>query len=277
MLPRHLEIILEIDRRLLDEARSRFPGQEERVGRIGLVEGRSAGQIRMANLAIVGSHSTNGVAAIHSQLLRTTTVKDLSEMFPERFNNKTNGVTPRRWLLLANDGLVSVIKDAIGESWITDLGQLRRLETFAYDKSFRESFRKAKHKAKVEFANWLKSTSGLTVDPETIFDSQVKRIHEYKRQLLNALRIVVLYNRLRGNPDLDMVPTHLSVCWQGGPCIPPRQAHHQVHQQCCGNARRGPRRARAAQGSFSSRVLRFDGREADTGLRCIQPDIDRWL
>jgi glycogen phosphorylase len=207
MLPRPLEIVLEINRRLLDEARSRFPGQEERVARISLAEGGEQGQIRMANLAIVGSHSTNGVAAIHSQLLRTTTVKDLSEMFPERFNNKTNGVTPRRWLLLANDGLVSVIKDAIGESWITDLGQLRRLETFAYDKSFRESFLKAKHKAKVQFANWLKSTAGLSVDPETIFDSQVKRIHEYKRQLLNALRIVVLYNRLRGNPNLDMVPT----------------------------------------------------------------------
>ena len=122
----------------------------------------------MANLAIVGSHSTNGVAAIHSQLLRTTTVKDLSDMFPERFNNKTNGVTPRRWLLLANGGLVSVIKDAIGESWITDLGQLRRLETFADDRSFRESFRKAKHEAKVQFANWLKSASGLSVDPETM-------------------------------------------------------------------------------------------------------------
>jgi starch phosphorylase len=207
MLPRHLEIILEINRRLLDEARSRFSGQEERVGRISLVEGGEQRQIRMANLAIVASHSTNGVAAIHSQLLRTTTVKDLAEMFPERFNNKTNGVTPRRWLLLANAGLVSVIKDAIGESWITDLGQLRRLETLADDKSFRETFRKAKHKAKVQFADWLKSTSGLSIDPETMFDSQVKRIHEYKRQLLNALRIVVLYNRLRSNPDLDMVPT----------------------------------------------------------------------
>jgi len=207
MIPRHLEIILEIDRRLLDEARSRFAGQEERVRRISLVEEGEQRQIRMANLAIVASHSTNGVAAIHSQLLRTTTVKDLSEMFPERFNNKTNGVTPRRWLLLANGGLVSVIKDAIGESWITDLGQLRRLETFAYDKSFRESFRKAKRTAKVQFANWLKSTSGLSVDPETMFDSQVKRIHEYKRQLLNALRVVVLYSRLRGNPDIDMVPT----------------------------------------------------------------------
>jgi len=207
MLPRHLEIILEIDRRLLDEARSRFSGQEERVRRISLVEEGVQPQIRMANLAVVASHSTNGVAAIHSQLLRTTTMKDLSEMFPERFNNKTNGVTPRRWLLLANGGLVSVIKDAIGESWITDLGQLRHLEAFADDKTFRERFRKAKYDAKVQFANWLKFTSGLSVDPETMFDCQVKRIHEYKRQLLNALRIVVLYNRLRGNPDMDMVPT----------------------------------------------------------------------
>jgi starch phosphorylase len=207
MLPRHLEIILEIDRRLLEEARSRFSGQEERVRRVSLVEEGVQPQIRMANLAVVASHSTNGVAAIHSQLLRTTTMKDLSEMFPERFNNKTNGVTPRRWLLLANGGLVSVIKDAIGESWITDLGQLRHLEAFADDKTFRERFRKAKYDAKVQFANWLKFTSGLSVDPETMFDCQVKRIHEYKRQLLNALRIVVLYNRLRGNPDMDMVPT----------------------------------------------------------------------
>jgi starch phosphorylase len=202
-----LEIILEIDRRFLEEARSRFSGQEERVRRVSLVEEGVQPQIRMANLAVVASHSTNGVAAIHSQLLRTTTMKDLSEMFPERFNNKTNGVTPRRWLLLANGGLVSVIKDAIGESWITDLGQLRHLEAFADDKTFRERFRKAKHDAKVQFANWLKFTSGLSVDPETMFDCQVKRIHEYKRQLLNALRIVVLYNRLRGNPDMDMVPT----------------------------------------------------------------------
>jgi len=207
MLPRHLEIILEIDRRFLEEARSRFSGQEERVRRVSLVEEGVQPQIRMANLAVVASHSTNGVAAIHSQLLRTTTMKDLSEMFPERFNNKTNGVTPRRWLLLANGGLVSVIKDAIGESWITDLGQLRHLEAFADDKSFHERFRKAKRDAKVQFANWLKFTSGLSVDPETMFDCQVKRIHEYKRQLLNALRIVVLYNRLRGNPDMDLAPT----------------------------------------------------------------------
>ena len=160
----------------------------------------------MANLAIVGSHSTNGVAAIHSQLLRTRTVKDLAEMFPDRFSNKTNGVTPRRWLLLANPALARTITDAIGDGWITDLAELQRLKPLADDKSFRQAFRKAKRQAKAEFARWLKTTTGQVVDPETMFDCQVKRIHEYKRQLLNALRIVVLYNRLRTNPRLDVRP-----------------------------------------------------------------------
>ena len=160
----------------------------------------------MANLAIVGSHSTNGVAAIHSELLRKTTVKDLAEIFPERFNNKTNGVTPRRWLLLANPALSRAITEAIGDGWITDLSQLSRLKPLAGDKSFRDAFRKAKREAKWQFADWLRWSSGQTVDPDTIFDCQVKRIHEYKRQLLNALRIVVLYNRLRENPELEMHP-----------------------------------------------------------------------
>ena len=160
----------------------------------------------MANLAIVGSHSTNGVAAIHSQLLRTMTVKDLAEMFPERFSNKTNGVTPRRWLLLANAPLARVITDAIGDGWIADLSQLGRLKPLAEDRGFRDAFRKATREAKLQFADWLKAKSGETVDPDTIFDSHVKRIHEYKRQLLNALRIVVLYNRLRENPGLEMAP-----------------------------------------------------------------------
>jgi starch phosphorylase len=158
----------------------------------------------MANLAIVGSHSTNGVAAIHSELLRTMTVKDLAEMFPERFNNKTNGVTPRRWLLLANPMLARAISDAIGDDWVTDLARLRELGAFAADKAFRQAFHDAKRQAKVRFAEWLRSTSGQIVDPHSIFDCQIKRIHEYKRQLLNALRIIVLYSRLRENPDLEM-------------------------------------------------------------------------
>jgi glycogen phosphorylase len=206
MLPRHLEIIYEINRRFLDSVRGRFPGDEGRVARMSLVEEGQQRNIRMANLAIVGSHSTNGVAAIHSGLLRTMTVKDLAEMFPERFNNKTNGVTPRRWLLLANPPLAATITEVIGDGWITDLAQLSKIKRLADDHGFGDAFRQAKRKAKIQFANYLKETTQQAVDPETIFDCQVKRIHEYKRQLLNALRVVVLYNRLRENPNLEMAP-----------------------------------------------------------------------
>jgi starch phosphorylase len=206
LLPRHLEIIYEINWRFLDEVRVRFPGDEARIERVSLVEEGNQRKIRMANLAIVGSHSTNGVAAVHSKLLQTTTVKDLAEMFPERFNNKTNGVTPRRWLLEANPALSDAITRVIGESWTTDLSQLNKLKPLAHDDNFREVFLTSKRKAKVHFANWLKSTSGKIVDPETIYDCHIKRIHEYKRQLLNALRIIVVYNRLRENPGMNMVP-----------------------------------------------------------------------
>jgi starch phosphorylase len=206
LLPRHLEIILEINHRLLEAVRQCFPGGAGRVEAISLIEEGAERKVRMANLAIVGSHSTNGVAAIHSELLRTTTVKDLAAMFPERFNNKTNGVTPRRWLRLANPALAGTITQAIGDGWMTDLGQLRQLKPLADDRGLQDAFCKAKREAKAHFADWLKVTAGQTVDPDTIFDCQVKRIHEYKRQLLNALRIVVLYHRLRQHPDLDMTP-----------------------------------------------------------------------
>ena len=206
LLPRHLEIILEINRRLLDEVRAHAPDDEGRVSRISLVEEGEQRKIRMANLAIVGSHSTNGVAAIHSRLLRTVTVRDLAEMYPERFNNKTNGVTPRRWLLLANPALAAVITEAIGDGWITDLSELTKLGALADDRGFRDAVRKAKRDAKSGFARWVRSSVGVTLNPDSIFDSQVKRIHEYKRQLLNALRVVVLYNRLRLDSDLQMAP-----------------------------------------------------------------------
>ena len=205
-IPRPLEIIYEINRRLLDEVRLRFPGDNGRVARISLVEEGPTKHVRMANLAIIGSHSTNGVAAIHSQLLRTTTVRDFAEMYPERFSNKTNGVTPRRWLLLANPPLARTITEAIGDGWITDLSQLSNLKPLAEDASFQEAFSKATREAKSQFADWLRKSFNQVVDPDSIFDSQVKRIHEYKRQLLNALRIIVLYNRLRENPKLEIPP-----------------------------------------------------------------------
>jgi starch phosphorylase len=206
LLPRHLEIIYEINRRLLDTVRTRFPGDEGRLARTSLIEEGPEKHVRMANLAIVGSHSTNGVAAIHSELLRTRTVKDLAELFPKRFSNKTNGVTPRRWLLLCNPALAQTITGAIGDSWISDLSQLTKLKPLADNRDFRNAFLKAKRQAKAQFADWLKAASGQVVDPNTIFDCQVKRIHEYKRQLLNALRIVVLYTRLRANPNLKVAP-----------------------------------------------------------------------
>jgi starch phosphorylase len=206
LLPRHLEIVYEINRRLLDDVRRRFPGDDGRVRRVSLIEEGGEPTVRMANLAIAGSHSTNGVAAIHSGLLRTVTVKDLAEQFPERFNNKTNGVTPRRWLRLCNPALSAVITGAIGEGWITDLGQLRRLTPRAEDRGFRDAVRAAKREAKVQFAAWLRTATGQAVDPDTIFDCQVKRIHEYKRQLLNALRVIVLYQRLRENPGASIIP-----------------------------------------------------------------------
>ena len=206
MLPRHLEIINEINRRFLGDVRGRFPGDTKRIERVSIVEDGPDKKVRMANLAVVGSHSTNGVAEIHSNLLRQTTLKDLAEIFPERFNNKTNGVTPRRWLQLCNPGLSGLIADAIGDGWIGDLSELGNLRAFTEDSGFRDDFRKAKRDAKRQFCDWLLWSTGQMLDPESIFDCQVKRIHEYKRQFLNALRIVVLYNRLRQDPGHDMPP-----------------------------------------------------------------------
>ncbi len=205
-MPRHLEIMYEVNRQLLHEVQTRFPGDDARLGRMSLIEEGPVQQVRMANLAITGSHSTNGVAAIHSELLRTTVVKDFADMFPERFNNKTNGVTPRRWLLLANPELSQLITETIGEGWVVDLTQLEGLLPYADDPAFIRAFLQAKRAAKLRFADWLRRWSGHEVDPDSIFDCQIKRIHEYKRQLLNVLHIILLYNQLRYDPHLEVAP-----------------------------------------------------------------------
>jgi starch phosphorylase len=204
--PRLLEIVHEINRRFLEDTRQRYPGDENRIQRMSIIDRSSTPHVRMANLSIVGTHSTNGVAQIHSHLLRTRVVPDFAELFPERFNNKTNGVTPRRWLLLANPDLSKLVTEAIGDGWTKDLGQLRQLLPLATDAEFQNRLRQSKLTAKEQFAIWLKATTGTVVDVHSIFDSQIKRIHEYKRQLLNVLHIVVLYNRLRANPELTMPP-----------------------------------------------------------------------
>jgi starch phosphorylase len=204
--PRLLEIIYEINRRFLDQVRAWRPDDPGLLPRMSMVEEVPARQIRMAHLAIVGSHSTNGVAQIHSDLLRTRVVRDFAEMYPERFNNKTNGVTPRRWLLAANPELSTLVTDAIGDGWVANLAELNRLRPFATDAGFQESFARAKRNAKDRFATWLKDSTGTLVDPQSIFDSQIKRIHEYKRQLLNLLHCAVLYRRIRGGGEAGMPP-----------------------------------------------------------------------
>jgi starch phosphorylase len=203
LLPRHLEIVYEINRRFLDDVRAKFPGDDARLQRVSLIEEGASRQVRMAHVAIVGSHSTNGVAALHSELLQQRVVPDFAALYPDRFNNKTNGVTQRRFLLLANPPLAKVITDAIGDGWITDLAQLEKLKPLANDNAFRDAVRKAKRDAKARWIEWLDLPG---IDPDSIFDTQIKRIHEYKRQLLNALHIVVLYNRLRASPSLAVPP-----------------------------------------------------------------------
>jgi starch phosphorylase len=214
LLPRHLEIIYEINRRFLDDVRARHPGDEGCIARVSLIEEGAHRQVRMAHLAIVGSHSTNGVAALHSELLQQRVVPDFAAMFPERFNNKTNGVTPRRWLWLANPSLAAVITEAIGDGWITDLAQLEKLKPLAADRAFCDAIRTAKRQAKLRFMEWLGKPG---IDPDTIFDTQIKRIHEYKRQLLNALHIVVLYQRLRENPSLNVPPRTFFLAGKAAP------------------------------------------------------------
>jgi starch phosphorylase len=209
LLPRHLEIVYEINRRFLDQVRQRYPGDEPRVARMSLIEEGPVRRVRMAHLAVVGTHSTNGVAQIHSDLLKKSVLPDFAAMFPERFNNKTNGVTPRRWLLMANPPMARLITEAVGDGWVTDLSRLRKLVPLAEDSAFRASFRKATREGKTRLVHWLKQATGHVFDPDSIFDSQVKRIHEYKRQLLNVLQIIIRYNRLRQDPNRDVPPrTH---------------------------------------------------------------------
>jgi starch phosphorylase len=206
ILPRHLQIIYEINTRFLDEVGKRFPGDNERLARMSLVGEEREKKIRMAHLAIVGSHSVNGVAEIHSEILKNELFRDFHEMFPERFNNKTNGITQRRWLKQANPPLSALIGDYLGDGWITDLSQLTRLRPLADDPEFVARCQKVKKAGKERLAAYILKQNCIKVDVNSIFDCQVKRIHEYKRQLLNLLHIITLYNRLKDNPGLDITP-----------------------------------------------------------------------
>jgi glycogen phosphorylase len=207
LLPRHLEIIYEINHHFLQEVKLKFPNDLGLLQRLSLIDDAGGNRaVRMANLACVGSHAINGVAALHSELLKQTVLKDFYQFSPEKFSNKTNGVTPRRFMVLSNPQLADLITRCIGSSWITHLDELQRLTTFAEDAGFRHEWRMIKQSMKSKLGNHIQSTYGVTIDPHSIFDILAKRIHEYKRQHLKVLHIITLYNRLKANPDMEMVP-----------------------------------------------------------------------
>ncbi|WP_442932009.1 glycogen/starch/alpha-glucan phosphorylase [Mycobacterium sp. 050134] len=203
-LPRHLAIIYEINRRFLDEVHEKFPGDGDRLRRMSIIGEDGNKNVRMAHLATVGSHAINGVAALHSELLKTSVLHDFYEMWPERFSNKTNGVTPRRFLALANPGLRGLLDRTIGDGWLSDLDRLRGLERFVDDASFRDQWREVKRGNKARLADYIRSAAGVELNPDWLFDIQVKRLHEYKRQHLNVLHVVALYNRLKRDPALTV-------------------------------------------------------------------------
>jgi len=206
VLPRHLEIVYEINARFLDEVRIRFLGDEARLVRMSLIDENGGRYVRMAHLACVGSHAVNGVADLHSELIKQNLLKDFHDLWPEKFSNKTNGVTPRRWLALTNPRLASLICEAIGDGWIKDLDRLRELEKFADEPGFQKAWRDIKRANKEDLAVIARDRTGVSVDPDSLFDVQVKRIHEYKRQLLNVLHIISLYHRIKSDSHFSVQP-----------------------------------------------------------------------
>ncbi len=207
LLPRHLEIIYEINHHFLNEAREKFPNDERRIASLSIIDEHGEKYVRMANLACVGGHAINGVAALHSELLKSQTLRDFYELWPEKFSNVTNGVTPRRWMALSNPEMASLVSEKIGNEWIKDTpSHLPELEKFADDRDFQQQWRKIKLYSKEKLADYIKKTLDIKVEPESLFDVQVKRIHEYKRQHLNALHIIALYNRVKSDPDSLITP-----------------------------------------------------------------------
>jgi starch phosphorylase len=206
LLPRHLEIIYEINHRFLEEVWSKYPGDLARLGRLSLIEEGHQKRIRMAHLACVGSHAINGVALLHTQLLKQDLLRDFYQLWPEKFCNRTNGVTPRRWLLLSNPRLAHLITEKLGKEWMVNLEALKDLEACADDGEFRSRWHQVKQENKQQLAAYIWQKHGIEVDSDSLFDIQAKRIHEYKRQLLNVLHIITLYNRMKENPDVEILP-----------------------------------------------------------------------
>ncbi|KAK8735952.1 hypothetical protein OTU49_005136 [Cherax quadricarinatus] len=234
ILPRHLQIIYEVNHHHLQNVARRWPGDNDRLRRMSLVEEYGEKRINMAHLCIVGSHAVNGVAAIHSEIIKRDIFKDFAELTPEKFQNKTNGITPRRWLLLCNPALADVIAEKIGEDWVVHLDQLAKLKPLVKDSGLIRAIQTAKQENKLRLAKELEQDYGIKVNPSSMFDIQVKRIHEYKRQLLNCLHIITMYNRIKANPSANFVPRTVMI---GGKAAPGYHAAKQIIRLICAVAR----------------------------------------
>jgi starch phosphorylase len=217
LLPRHLEIIYEINRRFLDSVNKRYPGDNHRLTRMSLIDEGGQKYVRMANLACVGSHAINGVAALHTELVKQDVLRDFYDMMPEKFSNKTNGVSPRRFMGLSNPGLSALITSSIGDRWMTDLSELKRLEAFADDQQFQEKWRHIKLENKRRLTGLMRECAAVDINPESMFDILVKRIHEYKRQHLLLLYIITLYNRIKASPSADILPRTFTFSGKAAP------------------------------------------------------------
>ncbi len=273
--PRHLQIILEINAHFLEEVRIRFLGDEERIRRMSLIEESGARQLRMAHLACVGSHAINGVADLHTELLKRDVLKDFYELWPRKFSNKTNGVTPRRWMVLSNPQLSDLITEHIGDGWIKDLAQLKRLEPLAEDADFRARWREIKQHNKRSFAALALKRTGVVADPNSMFDVLVKRIHEYKRQHLQVLHIVSLYHSIKSNPSLAVQPRTFIF---GGKAAPGYHLAKLMIRSDHGGRRCDqprPGRARPASGGIPAQLQRDQRPARISGRRSVGADFHR--
>ena len=278
VLPRHLQIIYEINERFLTEVRRRFGNDDARCRRMSIVEEGSERRVRMATLAVVGSHSVNGVAELHSEILKRDLFPDFAEMWPKKFNNKTNGVTQRRWLLKCNPPLSQLISDAIGDGWITDLYQLRKLIPLAKDSAFASQWRQAKHSAKERLSEVIhqqyeKRGVPIEVNPDALFDCQVKRIHEYKRQLLNLLGVITHYNRIKDGDIARLTPRTVIFGGKAAPGYVMAKDIIRLINAVRASDQQGPDGQRSAEGRIPCRLPRVAGRADFPGRRAIGADL----
>ena len=275
ILPRHLLIIYQINDHFLKEVAARFPGDDDRMRRMSIVGEDGEKHVRMAHLAIVGSHSVNGVSALHSEILKDDLFHDFYEMWPERFNNKTNGITQRRWLKHANRWLADLISSKIGDGWITNLDELKKLRDLADDRDFQQQWIEVKRANKQRLAEHIFKQTGVQVSPDSMFDCQTKRIHEYKRQLLNVLHVITRYNRIKANPGLDIAPRTVIFSGKAAPSYYMAKLIIRLINAVASGRQQRPGRQPAAQGGLPAQLQCLAGRDDLPGRRPVRADLHR--